>query len=168
MFIENEEDVHGRGLDCLLAGGLTVEGGHLEWIKSYFKEICQDTNYDNFLGIEMIDIKEGQVAFKLAVSDRHCNIYGTVHGGIIASISDIAMGATCLTIGKSIVTIDLNISYIRNSLKGSVLTVVGQLINSGNSIIRTEGKVFDEQQRLLAVSHASYFITGNFLKNDHP
>ncbi|KUK52867.1 MAG: Thioesterase superfamily protein [Desulfotomaculum sp. 46_296] len=73
-----------------------------------------------------------------------------------------------LTLGKSIVTIDLNISYIRNSPKGSVLTAVGQLISSGNSIIRTEGKVFDEQQRLLVVSHASYFITGNFLKNDHP
>jgi len=156
------------GLNCLLAGGSIVRNEHLEWIKNYFKEICQDPNYDNFLGIEMIDIKEGTAAFKLAVSGRHCNIYGTVHGGILASISDIAMGTTCLTLGKSIVTIDLNISYIRNSPKGSVLTAVGQLISSGNSIIRTEGKVFDEQQRLLVVSHASYFITGNFLKNDHP
>jgi acyl-CoA thioesterase len=157
------------GLNSLLAGGLTVDDKqHLEWIKSYFKEICQDPNYDNFLGIEMIDLKEGTVSFKLAVSDRHCNIYGTVHGGILASISDITMGATCLTLGKSIVTIDLNISYIRNSQKGSILTSVGQLIGSGNSIIRTEGKVFDERQRLLVVSRASYFITGSFLKNDHP
>ena len=51
---------------------------------------------------------------------------------------------------------------------GSTITAVGEVISNGKTIMRAVGKIFDEQQQLLVSSHASYFVTGEFCKNDYP
>ena len=36
-------------------------------------------------------------------------MFGTVHGGTLASICDIAMGTACITMGNGVVTIDMSV-----------------------------------------------------------
>lgn len=139
---------------------------YLSWVENYFKQIYQTPILENFLGLQIVEIAEGKACFRTKIIDKHCNIYGFVHGGTFASITDVAMGVACVTLGKRIVTIDMSISYIKNVHKGSTITAVGEVISNGKTIMRATGKIFDEQQQLLITSQASYYITGEFEEND--
>jgi uncharacterized protein (TIGR00369 family) len=141
---------------------------HLLWVQNYLKETYQTPVLENFLGLEIVELTEGKVIYRTKVIDKHCNLYGFVHGGTFASIADVAMGVSCATLGKRVVTIDMSISYIKNVPAGSTLTAVGEVISNGNTIMRATGEIFNEQQQLLIKSQASYFVTGNFCKDDYP
>ncbi len=135
---------------------------YLLWFYNYLKEIYQTPILENFLGLEVIEIMEGKVKYRIKIIDKHCNVYGFVHGGTLASISDAVMGASCSTMGKRSVTTDMSISYIKNVTTGSILTAVGEVISNGATIMRAVAKIFDEEQQLLVSAHGSYFITGNY------
>lgn len=139
----------------------------LLWIRDYLKEMYQTPILENFLQLEVDEIEEGKVKYSMKVIDRHCNIYGFVHGGTLASISDVVMGVSCLTLGKRIVTTDMGISYIKNVSAGSTITAVGEVISDGKTIMRAVGMIFDENQQLLVSSHASYYVIGEFSQNDY-
>lgn len=63
-------------------------------------------------------------------------------------------------------TIDLNISYIKNAPAGSALTVTGQVVSGGKKIMRAEGRIYHGRQ-LLCRAQASYYVTGDFHERGH-
>lgn len=141
---------------------------HLLWIQNYLEEIYKTPVLENFLGLKIDEIEEGKAKFHIKIKDKHSNIYGFVHGGTLASISDVAMGISCTTLGKRVVTIDMSNSYIKNAPTGSTLTAVGEVISNGKTIMRAAGQIYDEKNQLLVSSQASYYVTGDFNKNDYP
>ena len=141
---------------------------HLTWFSNYLKEIYQTPVLEDFLGLQVGEVLEGKVTLSSKIAGKHCNIYGSVHGGALSSISDVAMGFACVTLGRRIVTLDQNISFIKSVPAGSTLTTVAEVISNGNTIMRTAAEIFDEQQQLIARSHASFFVIGDFNEKDYP
>jgi len=141
---------------------------HLLWVRNYLKEIYQTPILENFLELQVVDIAEGKVNYRTKIIDKHCNIYGVVHGGTLASIADVVMGVSCVTLGNRVVTLDMSISYIKSVPTGSTITAVGEVISNGKTIMRAVSEIFNEQQELLVRAHASYFVTGDFCENDYP
>lgn len=135
---------------------------YLSWLREYYGRIYQTPILENFLELQILELEEGKSSFCTKTTDKHSNMYGTVHGGTLASISDIAMGTSCLTLGKRVVTIDMNISYIKSPPAVSKLTATGEVVSNGKTIMRAVGEIFDEQNQLLVRSQASYFVTGDF------
>jgi len=140
----------------------------LLWLENYLKETYQTSILENFLDFQIDEILLGKVIYKTKIINKHCNIYGYVHGGTLASIADVVMGVSCVTLGKRIVTTDLSISYIKNVREGSIITAVGEVISDGNNIMRAVCKIFDESQELLVQAQASYFVIGSFDNIDYP
>lgn len=141
---------------------------HLTWFRNYLKELFEIPILESFLELQILDIGEGKITFCTKIAEKHSNVYGVVHGGTLSAITDVAMGFACITLQKRIVTIDQNISFIKSAPTGSTLTTVAEVISNGNTIMRAEARIFDEQQQLIARSQASYFITGDFNENDYP
>lgn len=138
---------------------------HMDWMRNHLKDIYKTPILENFLGFQIEELEEGKATYKLKIDDKHCNIYGYIHGGTLASISDVAMGVSCVTLGKLVVTIDMSISYIRNVTAGSTLTAIGKVISDGKTIMRATGQVYDENMQLLVNSQASYYVTGDYNEN---
>lgn len=132
---------------------------YLSWLRNY---IYKTPILGNNLELQVCELTEGKIIYSLKITEKHSNIYGTVHGGTLASISDIAMGVSCMTLDKSVVTIDMVISYIKNAPMGSTLTAVGKVVSNGKTIMQAVGEIFNEGQQLLVRSQASYFVRGSF------
>ncbi len=140
---------------------------YILWVENYLKEIYKTPILEKFLDLKVVEIEEGKIIYQTKIIDKHCNMYGFVHGGTFASISDVAMGVSCITMGKRVVTVDMNISYIKNVEVGSTLSAVGRVISNGKTIMRAVGEIYDEEQQLLVRSQASYFVTGDFSEKDY-
>ncbi|MDP4094227.1 MAG: PaaI family thioesterase [Bacillota bacterium] len=140
---------------------------HLKWIRSYLEDVYKTPIMENFLGLNIVELNEGKAVMSTKIAGEQCNFYGFIHGGILASISDVVMGVSCTTLGKRIVTIDMNISYIKNAPAGSILNAYGEVVSNGNTIMRATGEIYCGEQ-LLVRSQASYFVTGEFCEKDFP
>ncbi len=140
---------------------------HLKWLQDHLENVHQDEILENILDFQVIEIKEGTVVYQVKIADKHCNMYGFVHGGTLSSLSDVVMGVSCITLGKRVVTIDMSVSYIKNAPSGSILTARGKVISQGNTIMRAASEIYHEDQ-LLVRSQASYFVIGDFHKEDYP
>jgi uncharacterized protein (TIGR00369 family) len=84
----------------------------------------QSVAYAKFLGLELCDLKSGEVTICLDVRDELKQNQGVVHGGAIASLIDTASAFVILTAideGERVTTADLTIHYLRPITRGRML-----------------------------------------------
>lgn len=115
--------------------------------------------YLEFLAFRLTQWKEGFSRLEMPVRPEHRNTVGYLHGGVIASLLDIA-GAVSASYGVSerfvSVTINLNCNYMSPHL-GDTVIVEGELIRGIQSLFFAQAKLFDpENKRLCANATATY------------
>lgn len=108
----------------------------------------------DLLGMEAEQIEHGEVVFGLQTRPDFANPLGTTHGGICATLLDSVMGCavhTTLDAGVGYTTLELKINYIRAvPTHGSRLIATGTTIHIGRTTATAEGRIVDDQGRLVA------------------
>jgi uncharacterized protein (TIGR00369 family) len=106
------------------------------------------------IGFDLVEVEEGRAVFALDPAQRHYNPLGTVHGGIAATLLDSAMGCavhTTVPEDAGYTTLELKVNYVRpitESTGGIVAT--GSVLHRGRTVATAEGRLEDEDGRLLA------------------
>ena len=78
---------------------------------------------------------ERAVQLGLRVSSAHCNARGFLHGGVIASLADNAMGLSlALATGTGAVTVNLTLDYVQSAHPGQWLQVEPRVIRAGGKL----------------------------------
>ena len=92
----------------------------LERARTAFESVA----YAKFLGLELCELKTGEVTVCLDVRDELKQKQGVVHGGAIASLIDTASAFVILTTideNERVTTTDLTIHYLRPITVGRML-----------------------------------------------
>ena len=115
--------------------------------------------YLAFLGFKLTEWKEGYARMEMPVRPEHRNTVGFLHGGVIASLLDIA-GAVSGSFGISekfvSITINLNCNYMSPHRAATVIAE-GELIRVTQSLFFTQAKLYDpEHNRLCATATGTY------------
>lgn len=94
-------------------------------------------------GIDRVD--EGNVVFSMDPIEAHQNPLGTVHGGIITTLLDSAMGCavhTTLPAGGMYTTLELKANFLRPSFGGGErLLAEGTVLNRGSTAVLAEATI---------------------------
>ncbi|MCP2275065.1 PaaI family thioesterase [Nocardia amikacinitolerans] len=107
----------------------------------------------DLLGIEAETLEHGKVVFSLRTRPEFANPLGSTHGGICATLLDSVLGCAVHTLeaGVGYTTLELKINYIRSvPTDGRKLTATGTTIHVGRTTATAEGRVVDDQGRLVA------------------
>jgi uncharacterized protein (TIGR00369 family) len=96
-------------------------------------------------GIDRVD--EGNVVFSMDPLEAHQNPLGTVHGGIITTLLDSAMGCavhTTLPAGCMYTTLELKANFLRPSFAGGArLLAEGTVLHRGSTTALVEATITD-------------------------
>jgi uncharacterized protein (TIGR00369 family) len=94
-------------------------------------------------GIDRVD--EGNVVFTMDPLEAHQNPLGTVHGGIITTLLDSAMGCavhTTLPPGAMYTTLELKVNFLRPSFAGGeTLLAEGTVLHRGSTAVLVEATI---------------------------
>ena len=106
------------------------------------------------LGFDLLKVGPGRAKFTLEPGDHQYNPIGSVHGGVMATLLDSAMGCavhSTLDQGVAYTTVDLQVTFVRpiTSDTGAV-QVEGRVIHAGSRIATAEGRITDADGRLYA------------------
>lgn len=116
---------------------------------------------EEMMNFQSLGVEEGTEVYRhqMYVTDELKNRYQMLHGGIMATFIDTAMGSTVFqAMGESrrSVTLDLNVSFLKPANKGW-LTSYTEVIKKGKTIIVLETKVKDEQGKTIARAAGTFF-----------
>ena len=106
------------------------------------------------LGYDVVDADKGFVVIALDPTGAHLNPWGTVHGGLTATLLDSCMGLaiqSMLEKGFGSTTLEFKISLVRAiTLETGRIRAEGKILNCGKRVGTAEGRVTDAAGRLLA------------------
>ena len=110
--------------------------------------------FQHFVGIEVLKLGGGKSVLQLELKEHHFNLYGIPHGGVHATLLDIAMGTAASfpdSSGKEVdsVTLNLSIDYIAPP-SSRILVAKGKVTKKGKSIAYCTAEIFDEDKKLIA------------------
>lgn len=118
------------------------------------------------LKITVYSIEEGSVTLAMNIASEHTNFYGIAHGGALMSIADTAMGATCLTCNKKVVTLAFNMNCIKALPEGHTVRAIGKVIHNGSRTLVCEADMIDDNDNLIAKASGTFFVIGDFCKTE--
>jgi uncharacterized protein (TIGR00369 family) len=106
------------------------------------------------LGVLLDTLEEGRTVWTLKPSPAAANAMYTVHGGVIATLMDTAMGSavyTAIPDGALYTTLELKVNFIRPvQLDGDTLTCEATVVHAGKRTATAEGRVTDANGKLIA------------------
>lgn len=120
--------------------------------------IRDETGAQRLLGYTLdVGQGDGRARCHLRVGPEHTNRHGMLHGGIVATILDNAMGATgSLTRDPEgrhpFLTISLNTQYLAPARECEALVAVGRITGGGRKLLFIEGELRAEDGRLVATA----------------
>ena len=120
---------------------------HLEHLLSV-SATSPEGNYIHLLGKTLLDfsIEEKWVDFKFIVDERHVNVIGTAHGGIMAGLADECMGfgaASLIGLADEVITTsDMQFNCLKPIFKGDELRIHVCLRHAGKRSLITTAEIF--------------------------
>ncbi|MGZ4133223.1 MAG: PaaI family thioesterase [Actinomycetota bacterium] len=111
-------------------------------------------------GMEVAAASRGEVRLRWEARDEHLNLQGLIHGGVLATLADTAMGLavrSAMQPGRRHVTIELGVHYLRPARPGA-LEAVGRAVRVGTQVAYAEADVLDGEGRLLARANGTYSV----------
>ena len=134
-----------------------------KWLTEQLVTIYDQNPYVNLLDIRITKLDEGQAELSMPVTtDKHTNLYHVAHGGALASLADTVMGMACGTTGKQVVTLEMNINFIKSAVPQAEIKAMGRIIHNGKSTMIAEGEIVDSFNNLIAKTRGTFFVTGKF------
>ncbi len=104
------------------------------------------------IGFHVTQAENGQATVEFEAEERHANPMGTLHGGILCDIADMAMGAALFSIlqpSETFTTLEMKINFLRPIWKAK-LQAIGKVVKAGRTISLVECDVLDSAQTLVA------------------
>ncbi len=104
------------------------------------------------LGIRVISLVPGESHLELDAGPQHANPMGTLHGGVLCDLADLAMGAayaSTLERGETFTTLELKINFLRPVWREKLLAI-SKIVNRGRTVGMVECEITDSQGRIVA------------------
>ena len=122
------------------------------------RQVFDSVPFLQHIGMELIELKEGEATVGLKMRDELRQPHGLMHGGAIASVIDTATAFANVTTfkeGEKAVTIDLNIHYLRPVFEGEIICIA-RIVKAGKRISTISAEVFDAENKMIATALSTY------------
>lgn len=138
----------------------TVNNGIDHRLFTHITENNQKTPFYRLTGMKTKALGKGEAEMSVIAEEDHSNPLGLVHGGMISTLADAAMGNAIRTVGKKGVTADYRVSFFKSAPIGKELIGYGKIEKMGARLIFASAVVVCEGETL-ATSQGTFFIIGD-------
>ena len=115
-----------------------------------------------WLGLTLVETREGTATVEMPTTEDMANHSGFVHGGIISTLADSAMGRSLRTLEPGVtraMSFDLKLNFINAAKIGERLRATGHVVHAGRRTVVTECRVEGKDGRLVATASATFAVT---------
>lgn len=124
----------------------------------YIAGSLKKTAFYNLMGIRLVSLGPGESEFVLTTGEQHSNPLGLVHGGVVLSLGDAAMGNAVRSLGVTGVTVDYSASLFSAAPMGQDLIAMGKIVKAGKNLFFTESDVWCQGKHIAQCKGTFYKV----------
>lgn len=125
--------------------------------------MMQHDAFSQWLGIKVLEIKEGYAKIKMTIREEMVNGFLMMHGGIVFSLADSAFAFACNNRNNLSLAIECSISFFKQVNIGDELTAEAKEIHNGKSTGVYSINVINQNNQQVALFKGTCFRTGKNL-----
>lgn len=131
--------------------------------KGCFAKVLERIPFAGNLGFEVDAVQQGAVTLTMPrVAVQHTNYLGAVHGGVMMSLADTAMGLACASQGYVPATIEMNINFIKSVSAPGAIRATAVILHHGRQTMVAEAALYRQDGELVAKARGTFFIMEYF------
>ncbi len=131
--------------------------------QSVVKHMIENDLFSQWLGIEVLDVKEGYSKIRMEIRKEMINGFGIVHGGIAFSLSDSAFAFACNNRNVLSVALDTAINFTKPVHVGDILIAEAKELHNGQSTGLYHITVTNQHDHIVALFKGTCFRTNKTL-----
>jgi acyl-CoA thioesterase len=124
------------------------------------QHMMEHDSFSQWLGIEVLEIKEGYSRITMLLRDEMLNGFGIVHGGIAFSLADSAFAFACNNRNNISMALDTSITFTKALKPGMRITAEAKELHNGRSTGLYLVTVTNENQEQVALFKGTCFRSG--------
>ncbi|KAI0822222.1 Thioesterase/thiol ester dehydrase-isomerase [Trametes gibbosa] len=135
----------------------------LRFTRRVWRSFVENKGHDQqcFPNLKILDAKPGMLKASLKVEPYNLNRVGTVHGGLIMSLTDTLGSLAVATKGQYMtgVSVDIGTSFVKPAGRaGEVLTATAVVTGIGKSLAYTRVDFYNTKGQLAAYGHHTKYV----------
>lgn len=131
--------------------------------KDVVSHMMKNDLFSQWLGIEVIEIKEGYSRIQMTLRNEMINGFNVIHGGIAFSLADSAFAFACNNRNNLSLALDTNMSFTKTTKPGDKLTAEAKELHNGRSTGLYLITVTNQKDEQVALFKGTCFRTGKTL-----
>lgn len=131
---------------------MSIDNAHASNRMEAIKAHIEADPLADHIGATLEALDEGYSRYAMVVQPEQCNFHGSVHGGIIFSLGDIAFAAASNSRGQTAVALNVDIGFMRPAQVGDTLIAEAKEISLNGPIglyeisVRCNGELVAQSQ----------------------
>ncbi len=99
------------------------------------------SHFNKLIGMEFVEFHGDGATLHLQLREEHLNGAGVVHGGVMASLADAAIGCAIFNaVGKPVTTVEFKINYLKPAIDG-ILVARSHILRVGRRLAVARAEV---------------------------
>lgn len=131
--------------------------------KTVVDQMMEKDLFSQWLGITVLDVKEGYAKIQMTLRQEMVNGFGVIHGGITFSFADSAFAFACNNRNNLSLALDTSINFTKPAQSGDVLTAEANELHNGRSTGLYIITVTNQKGEQVALFKGTCFRTGKTL-----
>lgn len=132
-------------------------------MEQFLRKIYNQNAFVNLLEMQLTHMEPGKAELTMPIDPaKHTNLYNVAHGGALASLADTAMGVACATLQRRVVTLELNMNFIKAPEPGTTIRAFGQVVHNGRQTLVVECALLGVNDVLLGKARGTFYVVGKF------
>ena len=131
--------------------------------QSVVSHMMENDFFSQWMGVEVLEVKEGYSRIKMSIRKEMVNGFGIVHGGIPFSLADSAFAFACNNRNNLSVALDVNIVFTKAVNIGDELIAEAKEFHNGRSTGVYLITVSNQRNEQIAFFKGTCFRTGKVL-----
>ncbi len=131
-----------------------------------FEEIYKYDIFANEMGITLDELNDDHAIMSIKIERRHLNGGGVTHGGVLATLGDIAMAAAANQRQIGSVSIQSDVRYLAASFEGDTLTAEATAVFGRKSFSNCHVTITNQSGDMIAIAEGIYYAKRSFKVNE--
>lgn len=123
-------------------------------------DIIERNPFAKYIGMELLEIKEGFALGRINFEKQHENIYGGMHGGCAYSLADTIAGIAASTYGEYVTTLDASINYLLPVENTEYVYCRAKVLRHGKKISVIRVEIMNDAKTILIDGSFTFYNLG--------
>lgn len=128
--------------------------------------MMQHDKFSQWLGITILELKEGYSKIQMTVREEMMNGFGIAHGGVAFSFADSAFAFACNNRNNLSLALDTSINFTKPVHTDDVLTAEAKELHNGKSTGLYHITITNQHNHIVALFKGTCYRTGRRIVNE--